>query len=81
MQGGTTINLVLPEEPYDLSHQVRTTLAIITLLSGNLDLLYDRLDDGRRQDMIHDLRQHTRHLNSLVTDILDLCNDEGPFPM
>jgi len=55
----------------DLPHAVRTRLAIITLLSGNLDILYDCLDDDKRREMIRDLRTHAHLLNKLVCDILE----------
>ena len=51
----------------DLSHEVRTLLTIMTLISGNLDLLYDRLDDEKRRQMIRTMRKHTRLLCDLVT--------------
>lgn len=57
----------------DISHELRTSLAVITMLSGNLDLLYDRLDDDRRRSMIRDLRKQTKKLNMLVGDILRIC--------
>jgi|GEM_PF-7031523 len=61
----------LPTGPdQELSHALRTRLAIITLLSGNLDLLYERLDDEKRRAMIRDLRKHTRALNDLASDLL-----------
>jgi hypothetical protein len=55
----------------ELSQAVRNSLAILTLLSGNLDLLWDRLDDGKRKEMVHDLRQQTRVLNGLVVGFLE----------
>lgn len=55
----------------DLPHAVRTRLAIITLLSGNLDILHDRLDEDRRRQMIRDLRTHIDFLNKLVCDVLE----------
>jgi hypothetical protein len=45
-------------------------------LSGNLDLLYDRLDDVRRRKMIRDMRRHMHRLNTLVGNILEF--DEDP---
>jgi hypothetical protein len=54
----------------DISHTLRTQLAIITLLSGNLDLFYERLDDEKRRAMIKDLRKHAHVLNNLAGDIL-----------
>jgi len=57
----------------DLSHELRTSLAIITLISGNLDLLYERLEDHERKKMIRDIRKHTQKLNDLVGDVLTLA--------
>jgi len=54
----------------DISHLLRTQLAIITLLTGNLDILYERLDDDRRREMIRDIRAHTRVLNDLAISLL-----------
>ena len=54
----------------DLSHDVRTQLAILTLVSGNLDILYDRLDDEKRRQMVRDIRKHTRMLSDLAADML-----------
>lgn len=73
-------NLEDPVE-IDLSHELRTSLAIITLLSGNLDLLYAQLDDNRRHRMIQDIRKHTRRVNELVGEVLELCNDNSPLVM
>lgn len=58
-----------------LAHELRTSLAALTLLSGNLDLLYDRLDDARRRKMIRDMRRHMHRLNGLVVDILEIDED------
>ena len=61
----------IPVQPgRDISHALRTQLAIITLLSGNLDLLYERLDDEKRRSIIKDLRKHTHELNDLARDLL-----------
>jgi len=65
----------------EISHELRTSLAIITLLSGNLDLLYERLSDGERRRMIRDIRKHTQQLNDLIDQVLALCNDQNPLPM
>lgn len=64
-----------PELSASLAHELRTSLAALTLLSGNLDLLYDRLDDARRRKMIRDMRRHMHRLNSMVCDILDIDED------
>jgi hypothetical protein len=47
------------------------------LLSGNLDLLYERLDDARRRKMIRDIRNHTQRLTELIGDVLELFNLTG----
>jgi signal transduction histidine kinase len=65
----------------NLAHELRTSLAVVTLLSGNLDLLYERLDDDRRRRIIRDIRKHTQTLNDLIGDVLALCNDRGPLPI
>lgn len=62
----------------DVSHELRTSLAVITMLSGNLELLYDRLDDCRKQSMIRDLRGQTKKLNTLVGSILRVSLDDQP---
>jgi PAS domain S-box-containing protein len=54
----------------NVSHELRTPLSVITLLSGNLDTLYDRLADTQRRAMIHDIREQTRVLNELITGVL-----------
>jgi signal transduction histidine kinase len=71
----------LGELSIDLAHELRTSLAILTLLSGNLDLLYERLDDGRRRKMIRDIRKHMQRLNGLITDILELRDDSEITPL
>jgi len=61
------------------SHELRTCLAAITFLSGNLDLLYEGLDDGKRRSMIRDIRKHTQKLNRFVEDMLEMGNEEVPI--
>ena len=61
----------------NVSHELRTPLSIITLISGNLDRLYDRLDDGRRRKMIHDIRGHAQVLNDLIGDVLEVSRIES----
>ena len=58
----------------NLSHELRTCLAIITLLSGNLDLLYERLEDAERQKMIRDIRKHTQKLNDMIDGVLSFAD-------
>ncbi len=57
----------------NVSHELRTPLSIITLLSGNLDTLYARLSDEKRQRMIRDIREHTRILDDLISDLLEIA--------
>ena len=71
----------LEQTGVNISHELRTSLAIITLLSGNLDLLYERLSDAERRRMIRDIRKHTQQLNDLIDEVLQLCNDQNPLPM
>jgi signal transduction histidine kinase len=47
-------------------------LSIITLLSGNLDTLYERLDEDKRQQMIRDIREHAKVLNDLISSVLEI---------
>ncbi len=61
----------------NVSHELRTPLSIITLLSGNLDTLYDRLDDAKRREMIRDIRSHARLLDELITSVLDISRIES----
>jgi len=60
-----------------LSYELRTLLGIITLVSGNLDLLYERLSDGQRRKMICDLRTYTRKLNDLIDAVLAPQRQDG----
>jgi two-component system cell cycle sensor histidine kinase/response regulator CckA len=56
----------------NVSHELRTPLSILTLVSGNLDTLYDRLDDEKRRKMIRDIREHTQTLNDLIGNVLEI---------
>ncbi len=60
-----------------LSYELRTLLGIITLISGNLELLYERLSDGQRRKMICDLRTYTRKLNDLIDAVLAPRRQDG----
>lgn len=65
----------------NVSHELRTPLSVITMTVGNLDMLYDRLDDCQRREMIRDLRAQARLLNELIGDILELSridSQRGP---
>lgn len=62
----------------NVSHELRTPLSVITLLSDNLEKLYDRLDDAKRQKMIQDIQKHTQVLNELIGDVLEISRiDSG----
>jgi two-component system phosphate regulon sensor histidine kinase PhoR len=61
----------------NVSHELRTPLSVIALVSGNLDRLYDRLDDEKRQKMIRDIREYAQVLNDLIGDVLELSRIES----
>jgi len=61
----------------NVSHELRTPLSVITLVSGNLDLLYDHLSDEQRRKMVRDIRQHAQVLEDLVGDVLELSRVES----
>ncbi len=65
----------------DLSHELRTSLAILTLVSGNLDRLYDGLDDGQRRKMIQDIRRQTCRLTAFLDEVLALFYETDSLPM
>lgn len=66
----------------DISHELRTLLSAITLLSGNLDMLYDRLSDEKRRQMIRDIREQARSLNDVIGNVLDISRlDSGRVSM
>ena len=65
----------------DVSHELRTPLSVLTLVSGNLDVLYDSLGDDRRRQMIQDIRQHTQVLSTVVDAVLELSRiDSAQVP-
>jgi K+-sensing histidine kinase KdpD len=68
-------------ELVDLAHELRSTLAIVTLSSGNLELLYDRLSDAQRQKLIREIRTHIQKLNEFIEDVLALSNANGVTTM
>ena len=55
----------------NVSHELRTPVSVIALVSGNLDRLYDHLDDQKRKRMIQEIREQARVLNDLIQDILE----------
>ncbi|MEO7910792.1 MAG: response regulator [Roseiflexaceae bacterium] len=65
----------------NVSHELRTPLSVITLLSGNLDTLYERLDDPQRRGITRDIRAQARVLNELITDVLEISRlDSASVP-
>jgi len=66
----------------NVSHELRTPLSILTLVSDNLNTLYDRLADNRRRKMIRDIQKHTQVLNDLIEDVLEISRiDSGRVSM
>lgn len=61
----------------NVSHELRSPTSLITMLSGNLELLYHRLDDPRRLAIIADIRAHTRTLNELIGSVLEISRIDG----
>ncbi|NOR83292.1 MAG: PAS domain S-box protein [Ardenticatenales bacterium] len=62
----------------NVSHELRTPLSVITLLAGNLDTVYDQMDDAGRQALIRKIRQRARVLSALIGDLLDISRiDSG----
>lgn len=56
----------------NVSHELRTPLSIITLHSGNLDILFDRLDADQRRRLVREIRTQADVLNELLGDVLEL---------
>lgn len=56
----------------NVSHDLRTPLSIITLHSGNLDMLFDRLDAEQRRRLVREIRTQADILNDLLGDVLEL---------
>ena len=56
----------------NVSHELRTPLSVITLVSGNLDRLYDRLGEKKRRQMVHDIRGHVSALDEVIEDVLEI---------
>ncbi|NNJ09616.1 response regulator [Chloroflexales bacterium ZM16-3] len=62
----------------NVSHELRTPLSIITLHSGNLDTLYDRLTAEQQRRLIREVRAQAQLLDDLIGDILELSRiDSG----
>lgn len=49
----------------NVSHELRTPLSIITLHSGNLDILFDRLSAEQRHRLVREIRTQADILNSV----------------
>jgi signal transduction histidine kinase len=56
----------------NVSHELRTPLSVITLISGNLDTLYERLDERKRRKLVRDIREHAQVLNELIGRVLEI---------
>jgi len=62
----------------NVSHELRSPMSLITMLTGSLELLYPRMDDARRLEIIQDIRKHTRVLSDLIGDVLEISRiDSG----
>ncbi|NOK57816.1 MAG: hypothetical protein GFH27_549287n120 [Chloroflexi bacterium AL-W] len=64
----------------NVSHELRTPMSLITMLTGSLEMLYPRLDDTKRLEIIRDVRKHARVLSDLIGDVLEISRiDSGRF--
>lgn len=62
----------------NVSHELRSPTSLITMLAGNLEMLYNRLDDSRRLEVIGEIRKHARHLSDLIGGVLEISRiDSG----
>jgi PAS domain S-box-containing protein len=61
----------------NVSHELRTPLSVITLLVGNLDALYERMDDEKRRKLIRDIRGNIQVLNDLIINVLEISRLDG----
>jgi signal transduction histidine kinase len=61
----------------NISHELKTPLSVITLLSGNLDTIYDAITDEKRRHMIRDIRKQAQELNNLVENVLEMSRLES----
>lgn len=61
----------------EVSHELRGPLGIIALHSGNLEMLYDQLDDERRRRLIAAIRQQAGLLDGLLGGLLDLARAQA----
>lgn len=56
----------------NVSHELRTPLSIMMMHIGNLDMLYEQMEDAKRRSLIHTIREQTRLLHELITNVLDI---------
>lgn len=56
----------------NVSHELRTPLSVITLIVGNLENMYSRLDNEQRLKMVKEIRTETRVLAELIDGVLEL---------
>jgi PAS domain S-box-containing protein len=62
----------------NVSHELRSPTSLITMLAGNLEVLYSRLDDVRRLQLIGEVRKHARHLSDVIGGVLEISRiDSG----
>lgn len=62
----------------NVSHELRSPMSLITMLVGSLEMLYLRLDDAKRLEIIGDIRKHARVLSDLISDVLEISRiDSG----
>ena len=61
----------------NVSHELRSPTSLITMLAGNLEMLYPRLDDARRLEVIGEIRKHARALSDLIGDVLEISRIDG----
>ncbi|NTU81021.1 MAG: GAF domain-containing protein, partial [Chloroflexales bacterium] len=61
----------------NVSHELRSPTSLITMLAGNLEMLYERLDDARRLEVVGEIRKHARALSELIGDVLEISRIDG----
>jgi signal transduction histidine kinase/CheY-like chemotaxis protein len=61
----------------NVSHELRTPLSVITLLTGNLEMWYDRWGEDKRRQTIREIRVQSRLLNDLIESVLEMSRIDG----
>lgn len=61
----------------NVSHELRSPVSLITMLAGNLEMLYGRLDDRKRLAIVADIRANTRALSDLIGSVLEISRIDG----